>query len=177
MDLARAIAAIERDGLGELAASTQWQDADVTRFETETGLALPRELAAFLKSHGKLFLEFLVMSASFDGGRTQNTEVERIGGGVDQLITDSQRFLEQRNRVTGDVIEPARSPEGYIHIGEAEGKRSRLLMDGVNPDNNAVYIWGIAFDPWGEGDNTLGLGYVADSLSDWIIHLSQNPDG
>lgn len=177
MELAQAIDLLERTGLAEVQSSAIWTDADFDRFKTETELVMPTQLRAILASYGKLFLEELVLTASFDGGKAQKTEVSRLGGSVDELIKSSTQYLDVYNTKTGALFEKARAPEGYIHIGEAEGKRARILMDGVNPDNNAVHLWGIAFDPWGEGDNTLGLGYIADSLVDWIIHLSQHPDG
>lgn len=108
----------------------------------------------------------------FDGGGTAINETQVIGSATpDRIIKNSTNFLSYHYGEKRDKLMPGRVPNGYIFMGTAEGGHAHLLMDGTNPDNNAVYIWGLAYDPWGEGDNTLGIGKCGDTLAEFLYNL------
>lgn len=58
-----------------------------------------------------------------------------------------------------------------VFFGSADGCNAYLLMHGDDPDNNAVYLWERATDPWGTGDNAMGLAKVADHLYEFFFNL------
>ena len=76
-------------------------------------------------------------------------------------------------------------PEGYIFIGRAfphyedatKGDFDVLLC--CLPDHHdrgKVFAWPRSADPWMEGDNRHGLGFVADSFSDFMNTLAARED-
>lgn len=170
-----------RDALNRLVAAevaeikygSAWTGEDISRFEAKSGLKLPDRLASFLKRFGKVFFESPLFDVTFPSGATLPLELDSIGFTPERMLHWTTLYQERTEG--SEVVEPARLPPGFIVVGQAEGKRSLLLMDGVNRDNSAVLLWGIAFDAFGEGNNTLGLGRVADDLAEWLRALSENP--
>jgi len=67
-------------------------------------------------------------------------------------------------------------PKGYIHIGTAEGDANYtsvlLSVRKGEPDYGKVFTWMQTQDPWMEGDNTIGLGFVADSFTTFMNNLA-----
>ncbi len=55
----------------------------------------------------------------------------------------------------------------------ADSGHSYLLADGINSENNAVYIWQHATDPFGTGNNSKGIIKLADSLTDFFLTLTR----
>ncbi|KGJ01597.1 hypothetical protein SAMN04487972_1632 [Paracoccus halophilus] len=67
-------------------------------------------------------------------------------------------------------------PDGFINIGHAEpgpdGIYVLLNVDANSQDYGKVYAWINANDPWMIGDNTRGLGFVADSFTEFMNNLT-----
>lgn len=67
-------------------------------------------------------------------------------------------------------------PEGYIHIGTAEGDKEYtsvlLSVRKGEPDYGKVFTWMETQDPWMEGDNTQGLGFVANRFTEFMNNLT-----
>ncbi len=64
------------------------------------------------------------------------------------------------------------------HAIIASGLMDDFILN-VDPESNKyghVYNWTRSGDPWGTGDNTEGLGWVADSFSDLMNQLSEESD-
>lgn len=63
-----------------------------------------------------------------------------------------------------------------MHIGTAEGDKEYtsvlLSVRKREPDYGKVFTWMETQDPWMEGDNTQGLGFVADSFTDFMNNLT-----
>ncbi|KGJ02593.1 hypothetical protein IT41_17120 [Paracoccus halophilus] len=68
-------------------------------------------------------------------------------------------------------------PEGYMDIGTAEGDREYtsvlLSVRKGESDYGKVFTWMQSHDPWMEGENTQGLGFVADSFTDFMNNLAE----
>jgi hypothetical protein len=66
-------------------------------------------------------------------------------------------------------------PPGYYAIGGAYNDlgEMRLMIDlrPSSPDCGKIYVWNLAWDALGTGDNTRGLGFVADTLQAFIEGL------
>lgn len=163
------------DDVAEVVAGSAWSGEDIAAFQAQSGMTLPDRLAAYLTEFGTVFYEQPLFDVTFQSGSTHTTELGRIGHRPDRMLGETQSYLDVTNTQTGAFISAARIPAGFVVVGDAEGKRSCLLMDAVNADNPAVYLWGIAYDPWGQGDNTMGLGLVADDLAVWLDALARNP--
>ncbi|GAA6176448.1 SMI1/KNR4 family protein [Sulfitobacter pacificus] len=65
-------------------------------------------------------------------------------------------------------------PRFLAFIGYAEPGPSDVLINVSkgDPDYGKVYVWTPAKDPWMTGDNTRGLGWVADSFADFMNNLA-----
>lgn len=67
-------------------------------------------------------------------------------------------------------------PKGYIHIGTAEGDREYtsvlLSVRKGEADYGKIFTWMQTQDPWMEGENTQGLGFVADSFTEFMNNLT-----
>ena len=65
-------------------------------------------------------------------------------------------------------------PEGFIKIGGCELEDMDVLI-GIqesSKDFGKVYVWKSCLEPWMEGNNTIGLGYVADSFNEFMNSLT-----
>ena len=76
--------------------------------------------------------------------------------------------------------EPERNrlPPTHVFIGHAdpanpEGAEVVMNVHRGDPDYGKVYAWVRANDPWMTGDNTRGLGHVADSFTDFMNGLTE----
>jgi hypothetical protein len=163
------------DDVAEVMAGSAWSAVDIAAFEAESGMNLPHRLVAYLMEFGTVFYESPLMDVVFPSGSRFTTELGRIGEDPETVLRDTKSFLVHTSSVTGAVVAEARIPSGFVIMGNAEGNRSYLLMDAVNRDNPAVYLWGLAYDPWGQGDNTMGLGHMADDLAEWLAAMAANP--
>ncbi len=72
-------------------------------------------------------------------------------------------------------------PEGYIQLGRAapgqtdgtKGEFDVLLCCLVeHHDYGKVFAWPQSHDPWMEGENTIGLGFVANSFTEFMNNLT-----
>lgn len=67
-------------------------------------------------------------------------------------------------------------PPGFIGIGYAPGHQDNYILLATDPksqDFGKVFIWARANDPWVTGDNTRGLGYVADNFAEFMNNLTE----
>ncbi|MGL5011980.1 MAG: hypothetical protein ACRC6I_19085 [Paracoccaceae bacterium] len=68
-------------------------------------------------------------------------------------------------------------PKGYVHIGQCEGDANytdlQLCCIPGHPDYGKVFTWVNTQDPWMTGDNTRGLGFAANSLTQLLNNLTQ----
>jgi hypothetical protein len=71
----------------------------------------------------------------------------------------------------GDIV----MPPGFYAIGTAySGDCEMRLMINLRPDSldyGKIFVWNLAWDALGRGDNTRGLGHVADGLQAFIEGL------
>jgi hypothetical protein len=74
------------------------------------------------------------------------------------MIEDYEIFCRDSQRV----------PEGMVFFGTADNNYAKLLANGRDASDNAVYLWEMAADDWGTGDNRAGLVRVADTLPQFI---------
>jgi hypothetical protein len=69
-----------------------------------------------------------------------------------------------------------RLPAFYVFIGYAEpgpgGSDVVMNVQPGDPDYGKVFVWIKANDPWMTGDNTRGLGFVANSFNDFMNNLA-----
>ncbi len=182
-----AVAEMRRKGDIEWDDGEQWSEEDIAVFERDAAvyrerksparLKLPKQLKEFLLKHGSVGAEtnnaFVI---NFPSGARAKNEMVSVGHAVENMINDSRSFIPLLYGPNHDQLMPGRVPNGYVFMGTAEGGHAYLLMDGTNPENNAVYIWGLAYDPWGEGDNTLGIGKCADTLAEFLYNLRPYED-
>ena len=177
-----AILEMERKGDLDLIDDLKWSELEVEQFAHDTPmfrdrasnkrLVLPYQLSEFLLKYGRVGAEMNnAFFAEFSGGVRAINELVGVGHSSSRMKTNSGSFISLLYGANNDKLMPGRVPNGYIFMGTAEGGHAHLLMDGTNPDNNAVYIWGLAYDPWGEGDNTLGIGKCADTLAEFLYNL------
>lgn len=66
-------------------------------------------------------------------------------------------------------------PPGFYAIGSAYGHvdemRMMINLDPAAPEYGQIYVWYLAHDALGTGDNTRGLAHVADSLETFFANL------
>jgi hypothetical protein len=100
-----------------------------------------------------------------------------------QICMYSGLFSPQSIQVQNDIIADSMyvapgdivMPPGYYVIGKAysaEGEM-RLMVDlrRDSPSYGGIFVWNLAWDALGAGDNTRGLGFVADTLQAFIEGL------
>ncbi|MEL6476714.1 MAG: SMI1/KNR4 family protein [Pseudomonadota bacterium] len=130
-------------------------------------IRLPEDYAAFLrKSEGAALRDkdahFL---AHFKDG-VRILEIEWLGNIKNLRVGTSNYLLDNQ---TDRLI-----PDGYAKIGFAEPGPYDVVIcvrEGEE-DYGKVYVWLQAFDAWMTGDNSLGLGWVADSFTAFMNGLA-----
>ncbi|MBK4218243.1 SMI1/KNR4 family protein [Paracoccus caeni] len=144
-------------------------DGTVT-FEGPVGnVLLPKEYLDFLlisdgaalRDRGSWFL------ARFQNGLLVG-EIEWLGG-IDTVMGTTWNLYvypdPEKNKV----------PDGFINVGFAPGQEDMDILLNVNrssSDFGKVYAWINADDPWMIGDNTRGLGFVANSFNEFMNNLT-----
>lgn len=88
---------------------------------------------------------------------------------MDNVIHRSNRL----NTVFAGQVLPM-LPPGHITIGGCEEAMLEVLLNvhPGHPDFGKVYVWRQSQDGWMSGDNLQGLGFVADSFSDFMNALT-----
>jgi hypothetical protein len=84
----------------------------------------------------------------------------------------SPQRIQTQNRIIAESIyaDPGATimPPGFYAIGSAYGQvdemRMMINLDPSAPEYGKIYVWYLAHDALGTGDNTRGLAHVADSL-------------
>jgi hypothetical protein len=89
-----------------------------------------------------------------------------------------QRIQTQNALISQSIYADAGSvimPPGYYAIGSAYNDlgEMRLMLNLVpdSPDYGKLFIWNLAWDALGTGDNTRGIGRVADTLEAFFAGL------
>jgi hypothetical protein len=96
-------------------------------------------------------------------------EIEWLGG-LDTAMHGTWAFYE--------TTDPAlhKLPLTYVSIGYAEpgsgGSDVVMNVQPGDPDYGKVFVWIKANDPWMTGDNTRGLGFVANGFNDFMNNLA-----
>ena len=136
------------------------------------GRVLPKATfpADFVRTYAAITAESL---ADFDYDQTYflarfqtHTEVCWYDGLFAPQMIESQNAIiaESIYADAGAVI----MPPGFYAIGSAYGKidemRMMICLDQASPDYGKIFVWYLAHDALGTGDNTRGLAHVADSL-------------
>jgi len=67
-------------------------------------------------------------------------------------------------------------PQRHVIIASGSIDDFVLNVDRKSANFGKVYNWTRAGDPWGLGDNTEGLGWVADSFTDLMNNLTEETD-
>ena len=150
-----------------------WTDAEFAILEEKTGCVVPRQLEALLRKYATIHVgnpdpyapQYDAFLADWpDGSQTKHA--------VKTLIDRHQTMLDSHFIFRHDKALPDRFPHQMIFFGDADGGHSVLLMNGTDVDDNAVYLWMMAGDPWGEGDNTHGIAKCADTLYEFMYNLT-----
>lgn len=91
----------------------------------------------------------------------------------------SPQTMQSQNAIIAESIyaDPGAviMPPGFYAIGSAYGKademRLMVNLDGTSADYGKIFVWHLAHDALGTGDNTRGLGFVADNLHSFFANL------
>ena len=155
-----------------------WTDADFMAFTAATGFVIPTQLEEALRAHGPLIPEwddnmegtpwFL---AEFEDGTVTKNEVLVLLDSREEMVTSHRTFKTDYVNVWPDRFTP-----DMVFFGTANNNYMHLLMNGKDPTDNAVYCWFMASDPFGTGNNALGLGKVADTLFDFYCNLRREDE-
>lgn len=158
----------------------KWQlevpgDFSVTRdgkvdYGGDLGLvAVPKDYIEFMQSSDGAVLR------DRDGWFVAQFPAGSVVAEVDSIFEMENAVFASKtvNKTFAGASGPALPPT-YISIGDCELERMDVLIcvqDGSN-DYGKVYVWHNTTDPWMEGNNTKGLGYVADSFTDFMNNLT-----
>jgi hypothetical protein len=93
----------------------------------------------------------------------------------------SPQRIQTQNRIIAESIyaDPGATimPPGYYAIGGAYNDlgemRLMINLQADGPDYGKISVWNLAWDPLGTGDNTRGIGHVADTLDAFFAGLQQ----
>ncbi len=100
-----------------------------------------------------------------------------------QICMYSGLFSPQSIQVQNDIISDSMyvnpgeivMPPGYYAIGTAYSAvgemRLMINLQSNHADYGKIFVWNLAWDALGTGDNTRGLGYVADNLEAFFAGL------
>ncbi len=91
----------------------------------------------------------------------------------------SPQSIQSQNAIIADsmYVNPTDivMPPGHYAIGTAysddDEMRIMVNLQADSPDYGRIYVWNMAWDALGAGDNTRGLGFAADSLQAFIEGL------
>ena len=108
--------------------------------------------------------------AQFDDGPIE-VQLEYLLS-LDKLVSDYSFNYES---VYADGSE-SRLPAKHVIIASGLIDDFVLNVDQESPDFGKVYNWTRAGDAWEEGDNTEGLGFVANSFTELMNNLSEETD-
>jgi hypothetical protein len=91
-------------------------------------------------------------------------EIEWLGG-VRNLILTTNSY-RRHGRVSPNHV--------FIGYAEPGPDGSDVVLNAAvgDPDYGKVFVWIRANDPWMTGDNTRGLGFVANSFNDFMNNLA-----
>lgn len=144
---------------------TTWTEDECRLYEAETGLKIPPSLKHFLKVIGHCVVE------SNDAFIAQYADGSRSVHETQILMSDKKNFISAYRMfvVDQDWVDQFTLP--MVFFGTADAGHSHLLMNGRNPDDEGVYIWERATDPFGTGNNARGVGRVANSLPEFLFNL------
>lgn len=151
----------------QVVPGTTWNDGDFSRFTELTGLAIPTQLADVLRRYGQSGTEYndYFLLADRDGGRFVH-DVQVLISTFDIIVERHETFIS-RSVWEDEFTLP------MVFFGSADSGHSYLLADGIDSENNAVYIWQHATDPFGTGNNSKGIIKLADSLTDFFLTLTR----
>ncbi len=108
----------------------------------------------------------------FIGHCSSGSEVFRYeyGWSFSDVIHLSSSFYESMFHNEAEL------PKGYIGIAQADGDESTvqvlICVSKSSKDYGKVYCWELCHDPWMTGGNTIGLGFVANSFTDFMNSLT-----
>lgn len=85
----------------------------------------------------------------------------------------SMKRTNSTHLATSSIVTKVNYPDGFAYIGRAMSDEvgEGLILTGIDqnsPDYGKIYMLMSAADPYGEGDNTRGIGYVADSFTEFM---------
>lgn len=168
MSMDEAIAKMQETGDWDFDETTRWSDADIADYERNTGLKIPGQLRAVLKSFGSNGFGRPDRHANFIATSQDNS---RSVHEVQVLVADKAEFAAMYSMFIGNSAWPGQFTLPMVFFGTADGGHSHLLMDGKAEENSAVYLWERASDPYGTGNNSRGVAHVADSLYEFFSNL------
>ncbi len=150
----------------QVVSGTTWNDGDFSRFTELTSLVIPNQLADVLRRYGQSGTEYndYFLVEDRDGGRSVHD--------VQVLISTFDIIAERHETFISRSIWEDQFTLPMVFFGSADSGHSYLLADGINPENNAVYFWQRATDPFGTGNNSKGITRLADSLPDFFLALT-----
>lgn len=128
---------------------------------------MQKSAGAALRDRGSWFM------ARFDEGVVL-LQIEWLGD-VRSLMLGTWAFYETPEPETHKL------PQKYVSIGYADPVNPNgadVVMNVVkdDPDFGKIYVWVKANDPWMTGDNTRGLGFVANSFTEFMNGLTEQED-
>jgi len=158
---------LKNKSTGKYIHGAPWSDKDFERLLSETGCRVPRQLEQTLKTYGALdpWQEQYFLS-HWPDGTVKKHQTQISVGDVDSMIDEFQSFR----------VNPAwnedRFPYDMVFFGTADGGHTVLLASGTDQSDNTVYLWEKAGDPWGVGDNAIGIAKVADTFFEFLCGLT-----
>jgi hypothetical protein len=148
----------------------RWNASELAEYQRETGIKLPQQLAYVLREIGECYVE------ENDGFVAERDDGTRSVHNTQVLVGDMEWIMSTYELLISKSEWPDRLPGQLVIFGSADGGNAYLMMDGTGEQNNAVYLWARATDPWGTGDNATGLEKVADSLFGFFYNLKPEED-
>lgn len=153
----------------QIVPNTTWADGDFERFTELTGLIVPTQLAEVFRQYGQCGTEYNDnFSVQNDGSRSIH-DIQVLVSNFDTIVSRHEMFIS-KSIWDDQFIIP------MIFFGSADSGHSYLLADGKNVENNAVYFWERATDPFGTGNNARGIAKVADTLYEFFYNLKPRED-
>lgn len=150
-------------------------DADGCVFVNETAgtLCLPDDYREFITHHPGGITpteEDNFIYASFDDEKFE-VQLEYLMRWESVLNSYSDKY----DSIYADEF-ASRLPENHLIIASGLIDDFVLSVDKESPHFGKVYNWTRAGDPWGQGDNTEGFGWVADSFTGLMNNLTKEQE-
>lgn len=150
-----------------------WTDADFARLREQTSCTVPTQLEQLLRR----YVTIHAGSSDWDAPqhvafRAEWEDGSRSTHAVKTLVDLPQAMLDTHAIFCGTGDMPYGFRHNMIFFGDADGGHAALLMNGTDPNDNAVYLWLKSSHPHLEDMTVDGIGRCADTLYAFIHDLT-----